>query len=214
LTVAEVAARLGISARAVQKQCNSGKLTARRIEAPSGAHWEIDAAQFERTDEPNARTGERTRQSDPPELANLSNEPANFNGGKQDQDAANLGANSRTDDPEPTNRTRELLAEKDARIEDLRAQIDAWRLQAEAANRTAAETSAALREALKVLPKALADGSTPNAENQGRENAPQAPIIRLGDVAAVAQKQAAQRGAQPRKLTTWQRIGARILGIR
>ncbi len=200
LTVAEVAARLGISARAVQKQCNSGKLTARRIEAPSGAHWEIDAAQFERTDEPNARTGERTREPDPPELAN-------FNGGNQDQDAANLGANSRTDDPEPTNRTAELLAEKDARIEDLRAQIDAWRLQAEAANRTASETAAALRKALDAMPKAL-------AENIGRENVPQAPIIPPGDQSGASAKQSVSRGTKPRQLTAWQRVAARILGIR
>jgi hypothetical protein len=51
-------------------------------------------------------------------------------------------------------------------------------------------------------------------ENQSRENAPQAAIIPLGDQTLAVPKQSPQRGARARKLTAWQRIGARILGIR
>jgi hypothetical protein len=55
-----------------------------------------------------------------------------------------------------------LIAEKDARIDDLRGQLDAAttrenaaRLQIEAANRATAEAHAALREALKMSARAL-----------------------------------------------------------
>jgi hypothetical protein len=51
-------------------------------------------------------------------------------------------------------------------------------------------------------------------EKQGRENAPQAPIIAPGDQTPAATKQSPQNGTQRKTLTAWQRIGARILGIR
>jgi hypothetical protein len=52
------------------------------------------------------------------------------------------------------------------------------------------------------------------SEKTGRENRSEATKTAAADVAPVAQKQAAQRGTKPRKLTAWQRIGARLLGIR
>ncbi len=191
LTVSQAAARLGLKERTVQKRCAAGKLTAQLVSTPDGDRWQIDRTNFDANEPP-----ERTR-----------------------TDANKLTCpNSKAPEPDanehPNANTRELLAEKDARIADLRSQIDAWRLQAEAANRTAAETSAALRKALDQMPKALPDASTPLAEKQSREDAAQAPIIPPGDVAPVAQTQSAQRGKKPRKLTAWQRIGARILGIR
>jgi len=84
----------------------------------------------------------------------------------------------------------------------------------EARDRDAAELRAALRKALDALPKALTDGSTPNAEKTTRYDAPQATQTAPGDVTPTAQKQAAQRGEKRPKLTAWQRVAARILGIR
>lgn len=84
----------------------------------------------------------------------------------------------------------------------------------EARDRDAAELRAALREALKATPKALPDASTPNAENIAPENRSGATQTTAADIAPVAQKQSARRGAKPRKMTAWQRIGARLLGIR
>jgi hypothetical protein len=207
LTINQAAARLGISSRAVQKRCANGTLAARRVSTPAGERWEVEAANLPanldasraRTDEPKGR------------------EPREPDAALNSESGRALDANRQAIGREPDANTRELIAEKDARIADLRAQIDAWRLQAEAANRTAAEASAALREALKAMPKALPDGEKlgqVGTVSATRENAPQAPIIAPGDISPTAQKQGAQRGAKPRKLTAWQRIGGRILGIR
>jgi uncharacterized small protein (DUF1192 family) len=204
LTVSEMAARLGISARAVQKRCANGTLAARRVSTPAGERWEVEGANL-----PANQDASRARTDEP-----KGREPREPDAVLNSESGRALDANRQAIGREPDANTRELIAEKDARIADLREQIDAWRLQAEAANRTASETAAALRKALDAMPKALPDASTPNAEKTGREDAPQAPIITPGDVSPVAQKQAAQLRAKPRKLTAWQRIGGRILGIR
>jgi excisionase family DNA binding protein len=75
-------------------------------------------------------------------------------------------------------------------------------------DRDAAELRAALREALKAMPKAITAGneSTPI-------EASQAPIIPPGDVAPVAQKQSPQNGTQ-RKMRPWQRAIMRMIGAR
>jgi hypothetical protein len=216
LTTSQAAARLGISARAVQKRCANGTLAARRVSTPAGDRWEVEAANLPanldasrtRTDEPIGR--------EPRELGREPNDGLNSKPCEPTREPdANLDANPRTIGREQDANTRELIAEKDARIADLRAQVDAWRLQAEAANRTASETALALRKALDAMPKALPDGSTPTRGNTTRENGPQAPIIAPNDQTPdAATKQSAQRGAKRPKLTAWQRIGARLLGIR
>jgi hypothetical protein len=199
LTINQAAARLGISSRAVQKRCANGTLAARRVSTPAGERWEVEGANlpanldasWTRTDEP---TGREPREPD----AVLNSK----SGRVQD-------ANPRTIGREPDANTRELIAEKDARIEDLRAQIDAWRLQAEAANRTAAEASAALREALKAMPKAITAGneSAPIEAAQGDES------THVKETTPAA-KQSPPRGAQARVLKPWQRAIMRMIGAR
>ena len=73
--------------------------------------------------------------------------------------------------------------------------------------RSEAELRAALRKSLDAMPKALASGSTPDAEKQSRENDPQAPQSATGNQTKVAT-------ARRPKLTAWQRAAIRILGIR
>ncbi len=70
--------------------------------------------------------------------------------------------------------TGKLLAHLQTENEYLKEQVNAWRLQAEAANRQASETSAALRKALDAMPKMIeaGSGSTPT---EGRENSLQTP---------------------------------------
>lgn len=63
-----------------------------------------------------------------------------------------------------------LLAEKDARITDLRAQVEAQRLQIEAANRATAEAHAALRESLKMSNRALTEGAAKPVEIDGNND--------------------------------------------
>jgi excisionase family DNA binding protein len=117
-----------------------------------------------------------------------------------DATARQIDATKRDSEPDPTGEVLALLKSENAFLRGM----------LEARDRDAAELRAALRKALEAMPKALPDATTPLAENIGRENAPQAPIIPAADVTPVAQKQS----AKPRKLTAWQRIGARILGIR
>ncbi len=101
-----------------------------------------------------------------------------------------------------------------ASLAQSREEILFLRALVEQHQRSEAELRAALRKALDAMPKALPGENTPAAENTTRYDAPQAKITAPGDVTPVAQKQAAQRGMRARKLTTWQRIGARILRIR
>ncbi len=93
-----------------------------------------------------------------------------------------------------------LLAEKDARIQDLRATVDAQRLQIEAANRTAAEAAAALREALKMSNRALPAVST-SVETESALQAPQrAPETAAGNQARpapIGSQRPAEREARP-----------------
>jgi hypothetical protein len=74
----------------------------------------------------------------------------------------------------------------------------------EARERDAAELRAALREALKAMPKAITAGNEAAQGAQSTQAKETTPIA----------KQSAQRGKKPQRLTAWQRIGARILGIR
>jgi excisionase family DNA binding protein len=200
LTVAEAAARLGISPRAVQKRCASGSITAQRI----GGQWQVLALDAMPTGEPQnehqdanrtdgVRTDSHSKRTEPANERTIGREPnrefANQNQLQNEPAAAALLAQSR----EEVLFLRGLIEQRD---------------------RDAAELRAALRKALEVMPKALPDASTPNAENIGRENATQTPIIPTGDQTDAAPKQSAPRGAKVRKLTAWQRIGARISGIR
>jgi hypothetical protein len=84
-------------------------------------------------------------------------------------------------------------------------------------DRDAAELRAALREALKAMPKALPDGAKPEqvgAEKREPIEASQAASTTNASETAADAKQSPQRGAQAKKLAAWQRVAARILGIR
>ena len=100
---------------------------------------------------------------------------------------------------------RELLAEKDARIVDLRTQV-------EAANRQAAEATAALREYLKMQAKALPEGES-NARNIVDASA-------RGSLGSAANRSGEQRGANSSNRLTWRRlrelraIFRKLLGLR
>ena len=169
LCVADVAAQLGVSARAVQKRCALGKMAARRVAVPGGVRWEVDASSLSLEGREPSREPANQQDANP---ANQGREPANQNGsfgsrpGSFDaQEAANLDANPRTEGREPTNEPtnqtnelRELLARERELTGFLRGLI-------EQRDRDAAELRAALREALKIAPRQLAarESSTTNA---------------------------------------------------
>lgn len=151
----EAARRLGISPRAVQKRCATGKMAARRITTAQGVRWELDARELgcepaNQTNEQDAnqRTGGR--------------ELGSFDA----QSDANRDANPRTEGREPTNRTntpdddlRELLARERENAAFLRGVIE--QLQ-----RDAIELRAIARDALKIAPRQLTTGGASEAEEQ------------------------------------------------
>ncbi len=197
LTINQAAARLGISERTLRKRIAKGEVKAEKepLEA-GGIAWRVwlDGSGPETEPEAERKTEPEARRK-------------SF----ESESASNRQRNGSEMENAPEVSEPRAGSEPEARIvERLESEVLFLRSMLEARERDAAELRAALREALKAMPKALPDGSTPNAENI----APHAPIIPTGDVAPVAQKQATERGAKPRKLTAFQRIVARVLGIR
>lgn len=151
LSVAVAAARLGLSARAIQKRCASGKMAARRVAVPGGIRWEVDGRELSRepANEQDANPANFGR-----EPANQTDEPRELHA----QKGANRDANPRTDGREQDANTRELLEREREFSAFLKSQL-------EEANRNAAELRAALREALKIAPRQLNAGE-PSANLQ------------------------------------------------
>lgn len=204
LTVAQAAARLGVSERAVQKRCATGKLAARR----SGSQWEVLASDLTRTSEPQ---NEPVREPNEPKFANRTEGERTDSRSKRTEvrepaNQTNEPVRERTNRNEPRNEPAimELLAQSREEILFLRSLI-------EQRDRDAAELRAALRKALEVMPKALPDG---NGEKASPYNAPQATIGDGDDQRDVAKKQTATRTRKVAKPANWQRIAARVLGIR
>ncbi len=157
LTVAEASARVGVSERAIQRRAKAGKLRAKLVEISTGHQWLISADSIPETttlgnDSPDdddnfpqndAHSGDTSPKPSAEPL------PAGPTAATQATTMAAPGPDS------GDAMAAALLAEKDARIDDLRATIEAQRAQIEEANRNAAELRAALREAQRIYAKAL-----------------------------------------------------------
>jgi len=204
LTVSQAAARLGVSERTLLKRIKSGEVQAeKRPLDGGGVAWRVqlspDRAGSEMESAPEARRNPFERES----------ASERKRAGSEMETAPEVSDTRAGTAPEA-----HLLDYLRTENEYLKSQVDAWRLQAEAANRTAAETSAALRKALDAMPKALASGSTADAAKTLRENAPQAaqsnqvsqttPVPIIGAVG--------RSGA--RVLRPWQRVIMRVIGAR
>ena len=158
LTVAEVAERLGVTPRAIQKRCKAGKLDAHSVETPTGEQWEINAASVE-TQSAKARSKAANRATN--QAANSREQAANF-GGEQPRTAAN------SSQPQP-DAERPKIADRDDAAPDYRARYIAeleaangfLKSQLEDSNRNAAELRAALRKALEIAPRQLTQGNAP-----------------------------------------------------
>ena len=160
LTVAQAAAALGVSARAVQKRCASGKIAARRVTTPQGAKWEIDANPLGRTSEPAREHGARTS-----EHGTRTSEPAREHGARTSEPAREHG--TRTSEPSEHEPANEPANESDANqrtdadsyaarlIEAQAAEILFLRAQIEAANLNAARWAQEARDMRQLYAKAL-----------------------------------------------------------
>ncbi len=154
LTVAQAAARLGVSKRAVQKRAARGTLAARRIERDGATLWEIDPANMDAPANPRPRTNGR-------EPANLSGEVGapieTFHAQERREPPANMDAPANRE-PRTDGRAHEMSAEREA---DYRTEISFLRGLIEQRDRDAAELRAALRKALEAQPRALMAASEP-----------------------------------------------------
>jgi hypothetical protein len=156
LAVAEVADLLGVTPRTIQKRCKAGKLDARSVKTPTGDQWEINGASVEggRTEATNEAANRATNSDE--QAANSS----------QPQGDGNREQGAGRDDASPDFRAKYI-----AQIEDENRFL---KLQLEAAMQSEAQTKAALREALRAMPKQLEAGTPEPPEA--------APIARANNV--------------------------------
>jgi excisionase family DNA binding protein len=195
LTVAEVAARLGVTERTVQKRCAAGKLAASLVSTPEGERWHIERANFDANDANSSRT----------DGANGREEFAQMNSERPEQ-AANFDTNARTDGREPDANARELLNQSREEIAFLRSML-------EARERDAAELRAALREALKAMPKALGEaGSTPEEAQKSPNKPVSGDGFEAGNKTPTESASAPQKGRK-REVSAFQRVMMRLIGI-
>ena len=139
MSVDEVAALEGVKARTVQKRAASGKYEARRVPSESGGdRWEIEASAIIEAHEARER----------------------------DANAGESGTTVREQAPGETPRDANLNAttreqSRPSREEEQREEILFLRGLVEQRDRDAAELRAALREALRAMPKQLEQGTPP-----------------------------------------------------
>ncbi len=137
LTVAQAAQILGVTARTIQRQCQAGKLAARRIETEFGEKWEIDRTAVEKA-------------------ATEATTPARQGSNEGTTEAAiaprHVAPMSQDEDKNPPNFAARYIAQ----IEDENRFL---KLQIEEGNRNAAELRAALRKALEAQPRQLTEST-------------------------------------------------------
>jgi excisionase family DNA binding protein len=179
ITTEQAAVALDVSAKTVRRRVRAGKIGARKVAGESGGFvWEIAA---DATGQPMAQTDSPTDSpTDRPDTqaiaqpmaqpmgqnANLSAEPMAQPMAQVDNRWPNRwdkmatdgpsGQSDRTKQADGGGRVIEILERENA---FLKSQIEAQRLQIEAVNRSNAEISAALREALKMSHRALTSGA-------------------------------------------------------
>jgi hypothetical protein len=196
LAINQAAARLGISERTLRKRISKGEIKAEKepLEA-GGVAWRVWLDSSTPESEPEAER---------------KNEPEARRKPFESESASERKRNGSEPETAPEVSEPRAGSEPEARIvERLESEVLFLRSMLEARERDAAELRAALRSALNAMPKAITAGneSAPIEAAQGDQST-------QGKPTTPAAKQSARRGAQARKLTSWQRIAARVLGIR
>lgn len=220
LSVSQAAAALGISERTARRMCESGKLAATIETGNNGGRiWRVDRAAI--SERAAMRPNDRADSVRPNRAATeKTSVRPHF---ERENERAAISANvvrptvrperaAKNESVRPTENNALLIAEKNERIADLRAIIESQKLQIEAANRQAAEATAALREYLKMQAKALPESisSTQNDGKTSRENASQQPINAAMGKVSQDIKNAAQNNARREMRPLWKVI----LGVR
>ncbi len=196
LTVSQAAARLGVSERTLLKRIKGGEIEAeKRPVKGGGMAWRVLL-------NPD-RAGSTTE-------AEWKNEPEARRKSFESESASEWKRTGTGTETAPEVSEPRAGSGTEARlVERLESEVVFLRSMLEARERDAAELRAALREALRAMPKQLTAGNE-TALIEAAQGAQSTPVKETTPTA----KQSPQRGAKPRKLTAWQRISARILGIR
>jgi hypothetical protein len=155
-TVAEAAAALGISERAVQRRCRKGKLRARLVPTPTGQAWQIEAASLEsastRSDDTFDDDTSDTNGATGPTLST----PATDETTRTTPQAATLPTDTTETAPTPPTSGDATPDTSDARyVAHLESENVFLRGLVEQRDRDAAELRAALRESLRAMPKQI-----------------------------------------------------------
>ncbi len=150
LSVAVAARLVGVSPRAIQRRCQSGKYNARLVRAPKGEVWEVDGRALE-----TSATGSAT-------TATLDRDDADAK--RDDRDAKS--------EPQPENIPAGVSQWKE-RESELKDEIRFLRNVVEAQQRDAAELRQSLKKALEIAPRQLTQGKTEMAPS-----APESPRMR------------------------------------
>jgi hypothetical protein len=151
LTLIEACRRAGVSEKTLRKRITGGAVIGEKITLEGGGQaWRVRADSLSAPEvvpevpnrAPEAKAGETVGNDSAPEVETVITEPR-------------AGTAREVQSSAPEGLEAALLAEKDARIADLRATVEAQRAQIEALNRDGAEVRAALRSALKLHERAL-----------------------------------------------------------
>jgi hypothetical protein len=176
VSVAEAATCLKTTSRSIQRGCQSGKIRARRTEGKRGQVWEIEASELNHSDKKErdsdrSATARQKSATTTATSATLKPSVALFS-----PDSRSKSATEERDDDSDTKerdsdgdrsqsvalelqRTRtDLERERQERTRDAE-QIQFLRAMVEGLQQSEAQTKAALREALKAMPKALTTGA-------------------------------------------------------
>jgi hypothetical protein len=157
LSVARASQIAGISKRAMQKRAALGQIGARKTGDGSAARWEIDGRELSANLTANSGAncepiGREPRTDERPKLRTL--DAVKRESGREPRTGTReLSANS-TANREPVG--RELSPEREA---ELKSEIAFLRGLVESLSQSEAQTKAALREALKAMPKQLTTGT-------------------------------------------------------
>jgi hypothetical protein len=133
LSVAQAAEKVGVSHRAIQRRCQSGKYEARRVETPKGEQWQVRADSIDT----RATTATHERDSIPDDA------DAKRDDSRDDRDALEVAALKSQIEKEHQERQRDS------------EQISFLRGLIEQHQRSEAELRAALRKALDAQPRQL-----------------------------------------------------------
>lgn len=186
LSVSRASQIAGVSKRAMQKRAAAGTIGARKVGDGSAARWEIDGRELSANLTANSGAnrepvGREPRTINREQFAPL--DAVKRESGREPRTDDREPGENQTANREPTGRElwRKIEAELRTQLAREREFSNVLKSQLEAVTQSEAQTKAALREALRAMPKQLGAGDAPPVQ----QPAPTAPPQREQSGAAV-----------------------------